>query len=44
MPDYSGLASGTKQGLYTNDTGNTFDDFIVYARCTGGEYSALDNF
>mgnify|MGYP000211933023 CR=1 FL=1 len=40
----SGLASGTKQGLYTSDTGNTFDDFRVFARGTGGEYSALDSF
>lgn len=37
------LASGTAQGLYTTDTGNTFDDFIVYARGSGGEYAALDD-
>ena len=30
-------------GLYTTDTGNTLDDFVVYARGTGGEYdTALD--
>jgi hypothetical protein len=40
----SGLASGTKQGLYTSDTGNTFDDCVFYARGTGGEYAALDDF
>lgn len=40
----AGLASGTKQGLYTSDTGNTFDDLRIYARGTGGEYSALDSF
>jgi hypothetical protein len=38
------LASGTKKGLYTTSTSNTFDDFTVYARGTGGEYSALDAF
>lgn len=40
----AGLASGTRQGLRTTDTGNTFDDFRVYARGTGGEYAALDDF
>ncbi|HMR01764.1 MAG TPA: hypothetical protein PKA43_00170 [Candidatus Competibacter phosphatis] len=40
----AGLASGTAQGLYTTDTGNAFDDFIVYARGTGGEHAALDDF
>lgn len=39
----AGLASGTKQGLYTSNTGNTFDDFTVYARGAGGEYAILDN-
>lgn len=41
----AGLASGTRQGLVnTNGAGNTFDDFMVRARGTGGEYSALDNY
>lgn len=40
----AGLQSGTKQGLYTSDTGNTFDDLRVFSRGTGGEYSALDSF
>lgn len=39
----AGLASGTKQGLYTSNTGNTFDDFVVYARGSGGEYGVLDD-
>lgn len=34
----------TAQGLYTTDTGNTLDDFVVRARGTGGEYAALDAF
>lgn len=38
------LQSGTRQGLRTTDVGNTFDDFVVYARGTGGEYAALDAF
>lgn len=38
----AGLQSGTKQGLYTSDTTNTFDDLRVFARGTGSEYSELD--
>lgn len=38
------LASATRQGLRTTDTSNTFDDFNVYARGSGGEHAALDNF
>lgn len=34
----------TQQGLYTTDVANTLDDFTIYARGTGGEYAALDNF
>lgn len=34
----------TTQGLYTTDSDNTLDDFTVYARGTGGEYAALDNY
>lgn len=41
----AGLASGTRQGMTNRDgVGNSFDDFAVYARGTGGEYSALDNY
>ena len=37
------LASATVVGLRTDDTGNTFDDFVAYARGSGGEYdTALD--
>lgn len=38
------IQSATNVGLYTTNTGNTFDDFTVYARGTGGEHSALDAF
>lgn len=38
------LASGTRVGLRSANAGNTFDDFVVRARGTGGEYSALDAF
>lgn len=40
----AGLATGTKQGLYTSDTGNTFDDLRIFARGSGGEYAVLDSF
>lgn len=33
------LQSGTGVGLYTTNTGNTFDNLITYARGTGGEYA-----
>lgn len=38
------LQSGTRVGMYTSNTGNTFDDLVVYARGSGGEYAALDAF
>lgn len=38
----AGLASGTRVGLRTSNNSNSFDDFNIYARGTGGEYSALD--
>lgn len=38
------LASATLVGLRSTDTGNTFDDFRVWARGSGGEYAALDNY
>ena len=31
--------TATNAGLYTTDIANTFDDFRVYARGTGGEYN-----
>ena len=36
--------TSTLHGLRTTNTGNTFDDFVVRARGTGGEYAALDAF
>lgn len=38
------LQSGTKQGIYATNTVTAFDDFTVYARGSGGEYAALDNY
>lgn len=38
------LSTDGYAGIYTTDTGNTFDDFVVYVRGSGGEYSALDAF
>lgn len=38
------LQSGTKQGLRATSTSDSFDDFAVYARGSGGEYAALDDF
>lgn len=35
---------GTNVGIYTTDTGNTFDNFNVYARGTSNEYSYLNSF
>jgi hypothetical protein len=39
----AGLQTGTKQGLRTTDTGNTFDDFNVYATGSGGEYAEIED-
>lgn len=38
------LQSEAVCGLYTTDTGNTFDNLTVFAVGTGGEYAALDDF
>ena len=38
------LLAATKAGLYTTDTGNSFDNFQVFARGTGGEYTALNRY
>jgi hypothetical protein len=35
------LASATVVGLRTSDTGNTFDNLVVYARGTDGEYDTV---
>lgn len=38
------FTTATKVGLYTTDTGNTFNDAVAYAKGTGGEYAILDRF
>ena len=38
----AGIISNTRHGLFSTDASNTLDDFLVYARGNGGEYSALD--
>lgn len=38
------LPGGTRIGLYTTDTGNTFDDFNAWARGTEGQYSILTRY
>jgi hypothetical protein len=36
--------TGTRAGLYTTDTGNTIDNFVVYAAGTSSEYGFLSSF
>ena len=36
------LQTGTEQGLYSTNVGNTQNDFLVMPRGTGGEYSVLE--
>jgi hypothetical protein len=36
--------TATNAGLYTTNTGNTFDNFTAYATGTGGEYNLLSGF
>lgn len=38
------LQAETLAGIYTTSTTNNFDDLVVRARGTGGEYAALDAF
>ncbi len=38
------MAAATTHGLYTTDTGNTFDNFVAWARGTEGQYAALNGF
>ena len=38
------ITTGNAHGLWTNNIGPTLDNFMVYARGTGGEYSYLDRF
>lgn len=40
----SAVASATRVGLRTDNTGNTFDNFVVYSRGSGGEYATLDDY
>lgn len=40
----AGLPSGTRAGLFTSDTGNGFDNVMVYARGTEGQYSFLTKY
>jgi hypothetical protein len=43
---YATLADTTavKVGMITDNTGNTFNDAVAYAKGTGGEYSILDKY
>ena len=34
----------TEHGLYTTDTGNTFDNAVAWARGTEGQYESLNGF
>ena len=36
------LQTGTRQGLFTTNVGNTFDNFLVFPRGSGGEFAALN--
>jgi len=36
-------AGSLNHGLYTTDTGNTFDDLIIWARGNEGQYNGLDS-
>ena len=38
----AGLQTGTEQGLYSTNTGNTQDAFLMMPRGTSGEYNALN--
>lgn len=38
------FANATQHGLYTTNTGNTLDNFCVYARGNEGQYNVLDVF
>jgi len=40
----AGLTTGTRIGLHTTDTGNSFDNLYDFARGTSGEYTILNSF
>jgi len=40
----AGIVSNTKHGLFSTYSGNRLDNFTLFPRGTGGEYSDLDNY
>lgn len=40
----AGIVSNARHGLFSTYSGNSFDNLTIWARGTGGEYSALDSF
>jgi hypothetical protein len=38
------IATGNNHGLFTDDTGATFDNFVIWAKGNGDEYASLDNY
>ncbi|EKD99371.1 MAG: hypothetical protein ACD_22C00280G0001, partial [uncultured bacterium] len=40
----NGIINNTKHGLFSTYSGNTFDNFTLFPRGTGNEYSTLDNY
>jgi len=40
----AGLQNSRSCGVYSTSTGNSIDDFVVWARGSGGEYSFLDKY
>lgn len=40
----SASITGTRAGLFSTYSGNTFDNFTLFARGTGNEYGALNNY
>ncbi len=43
-PSTTNITTGTKHGLWSNNTGPTLDNFVVYPRGNGNEFSFLDKF
>ena len=37
------ITTGNSHGLFTDDTGATFDNFVVWAKGNGGEYEGVFN-
>ena len=40
----AGIITNTFHGLFSTDPSNTFDDYVVYATGSSGEYNALNAF